>query len=133
MQEARASRVMPQLEALEAQWARLHALTGADSPDDVISHWKGAAGSGGKEAPFLLSQGWEGASLLCRQACSPEAALPNKLRHQSSRAEIKPLLQAGSCCVQTAALAPFQPRGSCLSPPARPTHSPQTSSRRRPT
>lgn len=41
VQEARSSKVMPQLEALEVQWSRLHAITGAEAPEEVISHWTG--------------------------------------------------------------------------------------------
>jgi hypothetical protein len=32
----------PQLEAMEAAWARLHMLTGADTPQDIIAFWEGA-------------------------------------------------------------------------------------------
>ncbi len=31
----------PQLEVLEAAWARLHTLTGAESPEDAIAFWQG--------------------------------------------------------------------------------------------
>ena len=33
--------LQPKLEAMEAMWFRLHSISGADSPDDVVSHWEG--------------------------------------------------------------------------------------------
>ena len=36
----------PQLEAMEAAWARLHTLTGANTPQDIIAFWEGAYGVG---------------------------------------------------------------------------------------
>ena len=33
----------PQLEAAEAAWARLHTITGAETPRDAIAFWEGAA------------------------------------------------------------------------------------------
>ena len=38
---ARLSAVVPQLEALEATWARLHGICGAATADDVIAYWQG--------------------------------------------------------------------------------------------
>lgn len=41
---ARLSAVVPELEALEASWARLHGICGAATADDVIAYWQGAQG-----------------------------------------------------------------------------------------
>lgn len=41
--EARLSAVVPQLEALEVTWARLHALTASSSAEGVIAFWQGEA------------------------------------------------------------------------------------------
>ncbi len=38
-----AQTLQPKLEVLEAAWARLHTITGAETPDDVIAYWEGAA------------------------------------------------------------------------------------------
>ena len=38
---ARLSAVVPQLEALEATWARLHGICGADTAEDLIAYWQG--------------------------------------------------------------------------------------------
>ena len=42
--QARLSVVMPELEALEAVWARLHTICGASTPEDVVAYWQGASG-----------------------------------------------------------------------------------------
>ena len=34
--------LQPQLDALEAQWFRLHTLTGAATPEEVLAFWDGA-------------------------------------------------------------------------------------------
>ena len=39
---ARLSAVVPELEALEASWARLHGICGAATAEDVIAYWQGA-------------------------------------------------------------------------------------------
>jgi hypothetical protein len=31
---------------MEAAWARLHTLTGADTPQDIIAFWEGARSKG---------------------------------------------------------------------------------------
>ena len=55
--------LQPQLEALEAQWFRLHTLTGSNTPEEVLSFWEGALGVRARvlreaileeEAPFVL-------------------------------------------------------------------------------
>ena len=33
--------VQPKLEAMEAAWYRLHSISGAATPDQVISYWEG--------------------------------------------------------------------------------------------
>lgn len=33
--------LQPKLEAMEAMWFRLHSISGAETPDDVVSHWEG--------------------------------------------------------------------------------------------
>ena len=33
--------VQPKLEAMEAAWYRLHAISGAATPDQVIAYWEG--------------------------------------------------------------------------------------------
>lgn len=38
---ARLSAVVPELEALEASWARLHGICGAATADDLIAYWQG--------------------------------------------------------------------------------------------
>lgn len=38
---ARLSAVVPELEALEASWARLHGICGAATAEDVIAYWQG--------------------------------------------------------------------------------------------
>ena len=40
---ARLSAVVPELEALEASWARLHGICGAATAEDVIAYWQGAS------------------------------------------------------------------------------------------
>ena len=32
----------PKLEAMEAAWYRLHTISGADTPEEVIAYWEGA-------------------------------------------------------------------------------------------
>ena len=34
--------VQPKLEAMEAAWYRLHSISGAATPDQVIAYWEGA-------------------------------------------------------------------------------------------
>ena len=45
---ARLSAVVPQLEALEATWARLHGICGADTAEDLIAYWQGECGLSGQ-------------------------------------------------------------------------------------
>lgn len=33
--------VQPKLEAMEAAWYRLHSISGAATPDQVIAYWEG--------------------------------------------------------------------------------------------
>ena len=33
--------LQPKLEAMEASWYRLHSISGADTPEEVISYWEG--------------------------------------------------------------------------------------------
>lgn len=35
--------VQPKLEAMEAAWYRLHSISGAATPDQVIAYWEGTA------------------------------------------------------------------------------------------
>lgn len=38
-----AQAVQPKLEAMEAAWYRLHSISGAATPDQVITYWEGTA------------------------------------------------------------------------------------------
>lgn len=39
--EAQLQALQPKLEAMEASWYRLHSISGADTPEEVISYWEG--------------------------------------------------------------------------------------------
>ena len=42
-----AQTLQPKLEVLEAAWARLHTITGAEAPEDVIAYWEGGGPQAG--------------------------------------------------------------------------------------
>ena len=86
--------LQPKLEAMEASWYRLHSISGADTPEEVISYWEGESSQsrahssrgkwpaarvclrGGRDksamGPARLWRLWGGVS--CRQ-CMPEEVL----------------------------------------------------------
>ena len=65
--------VQPKLEAMEAAWSRLHTISGAATPDQVISYWEGN--------PF--------AACILVPTC-----------HQFPGPECKSLARTASCCLQ---------------------------------
>ena len=48
--------VQPKLEAMEAAWFRLHSISGAATPDQVIAYWEGMPPATYPKAPgvYLL-------------------------------------------------------------------------------
>ncbi len=51
--ELQVAALAPKIQAMEASWNRLRAITGADTPDGVIDYWTGGVGSAMCEHPLL--------------------------------------------------------------------------------
>lgn len=64
---AQVAALAPKIEAMEASWNRLRAISGADTPDSVIEYWQGAhAGAGWRARSHALDgAGRHGVAAAC--------------------------------------------------------------------